>query len=117
MNRNLSRRNVVLIVCDQLRPDFLSAYGSDFIPTPNIDELARNGVTFDNAITASTVCAPARASMVTGQLVSGHDGWTNNIPCRAGTARRTHHARRASGDMLPPGGSNSFLTFVPTRVI
>lgn len=80
-----SRRNVVMILCDQLRPDFLNAYGADFIPTPNIDALAANGVTFDNAITASTVCAPARASVMTGQYVSGHDGWTNGIPCKEGT--------------------------------
>lgn len=79
------RRNIVLIMCDQLRPDFLSCYGADFIPTPNIDELARNGVVFDNAITASTVCAPARAAMITGKFVSGHDAWTNDIPCRPGT--------------------------------
>lgn len=79
------RRNILLILCDQLRPDFLHAYGSDFIPTPNIDSLAENGVVFENAITASTVCAPARASALTGQFVSGHDAWTNNIPCKAGT--------------------------------
>ena len=83
-NSTDSRRNVVLILCDQLRPDFLNAYGADFIPTPNIDQLAANGVTFDNAITASTVCAPARASIMTGEFVSGHCGWTNDMPCRDG---------------------------------
>ncbi len=83
-NASDSRRNVVMILCDQLRPDFLNAYGADFIPTPNIDALAANGVTFDNAITASTVCAPARASIMTGEFVSGHGGWTNDIPCRDG---------------------------------
>lgn len=82
---NDSKRNVVMILCDQLRPDFLNAYGADFIPTPNIDALAANGVVFDNAITASTVCAPARASIMTGKFVSGHDGWTNSIPCKDGT--------------------------------
>ena len=78
------RRNVVLIVCDQLRPDFLHAYGADFIPTPNLDRLAARGCVFDNAITASTVCAPARASMVTGLPVSAHGAWTNQIPVKAG---------------------------------
>ncbi len=77
-----NRRNVVLIMCDQLRPDFLNAYGADFIPTPNIDALASNGVVFDNAITASTVCAPARMSFLTGEHVSRHDAWTNKIPVR-----------------------------------
>ena len=75
-----NRRNVVVIMCDQLRADFLHAYGADFIPTPNIDELAARGVVYDNAITASTVCAPARMSFMTGEHVSRHDGWTNLIP-------------------------------------
>lgn len=85
MDTNNQRRNVVMIFCDQLRPDFLNAYGGDFIPTPNIDALAKNGVVFDNAITASTVCAPARASVISGKHVSGHDAWTNDIPCKEGT--------------------------------
>lgn len=80
-----SRRNIVLILCDTLRPDFLHAYGAEpFIPTPNIDALAQNGAVFDNAVTASTVCGPSRACMATGCAVSGHDSWTNNIPPRAG---------------------------------
>ena len=84
MSNNAKRRNVLLIMCDELRPDFLHAYGADFIPTPNIDALAKDGVVFDNAITASTVCAPARMSFFTGRNVSGHDAWTNNIPPKAG---------------------------------
>jgi len=85
MNCNESRRNIVLIMCDQLRPDFLSLYGSDCIPAPNIDALAAEGCVFENAITASTVCAPARMSFLTGQFVSTHGTWTNNIPAREGT--------------------------------
>ena len=57
------KRNVVLILVDQLRPDFIGPYGADFIQTPNLDSLAADGVTFDNAITASTVCAPARGAV------------------------------------------------------
>ncbi len=78
-------RNIVLINCDSLRADFLSPYGCDFIPTPNIGHLAETGVTYTNAITAATVCAPARASALTGQLVSGHGYWTNQLSFRPGT--------------------------------
>ena len=85
MNDSQARRNVLMIMCDQLRPDFLHAYGSDYVSTPNIDALAAQGTVFENAITASTVCAPARMSFLTGQFVSGHDAWTNNIPAREGT--------------------------------
>ena len=79
-----AQRNVLLFMCDQLRPDFLHAYGADFIPTPNIDALAAEGVVFDNAITASTVCAPARMSFLTGKFVSDHGGWTNNVAPKDG---------------------------------
>lgn len=92
---NNSRRNIVLIMCDQLRPDFLNLYGGDFIPTPNIDALAAEGCVFENAITASTVCAPARMSFLTGQFVSGHDSWTNNIPAREGTVYLPERLRDA----------------------
>lgn len=85
MSQKDQRRNVLVFLCDQLRPDFLHAYGANFIPTPNLDALAAEGVVYDNAITASTVCAPARMSFLTGQHVSGHDAWTNNIPARDGT--------------------------------
>ena len=78
------KRNIVLILCDQLRPDFISPYGADFVKTPNMDKLADNGVVFDNAITASTVCVPARASIMTGLHVSGHGSWTNDMPCKDG---------------------------------
>ena len=83
----VKRRNILTIMCDQLRPDFLNAYGADFIPTPNIDALAADGVVFDNAITASTVCAPARMSFLTGLPVSGHDAWTNQVLPREGVLR------------------------------
>lgn len=78
------RRNVVVILCDQLRTDYLSAYGGQGVPTPNIDRLARHGVVFDRAITQAPVCAPARATMMTGRYVSDHQMWTNNIPPREG---------------------------------
>jgi arylsulfatase len=78
------QRNILVILCDQLRPDFLRSYGCDAIPTPNIDNLAAKGVVFERAITQSTVCAPARACMMTGRYVSDHKVWTNVIPFRDG---------------------------------
>ncbi len=81
----MKKKNALLILCDQLRTSFLNVYNPDIpIPTPHIDELARRGVTFNNCVTASPVCAPARASMLTGRYVSDHGAWTNNVPGRAG---------------------------------
>ncbi len=78
------KRNIVVILCDQLRRDFLSCYGFAALQNSNIDALAANGVRFDGATTASPVCAPARASMMTGRYVSDHGVWTNDVPFRDG---------------------------------
>lgn len=78
------KRNIVLILVDELRPDFIGPYGADFVRTPNLDALAAEGATFDNAITASTVCAPARGAILTGRFVSGHGAWTNDVPFNEG---------------------------------
>ncbi|MDP7396983.1 MAG: sulfatase-like hydrolase/transferase [Lentisphaeria bacterium] len=84
MSEHQDPRDVVVILCDQLRCDFLSLYGCRAIPTPNLDRLAREGVVFDRAITASAVCGPARASMMTGLYPAQHGVWTNDLPFRPG---------------------------------
>ncbi|ONI44921.1 hypothetical protein AN641_05415 [Candidatus Epulonipiscioides gigas] len=76
--------NVMVILCDQLRPDYLSCYGNKQIKTPNIDSLYNDGVLFEHAITASPVCAPGRACMMTGRYVSDHNVWTNDVAFRDG---------------------------------
>lgn len=58
--------NLIFLMPDQLRPDFLSCYGANFIHTPNIDRLAETGVRFTHAYSQHPVCVPARASLLTG---------------------------------------------------
>lgn len=61
-----SKPDIIFILCDQLRADFLSLHGCHAIPTPNIDRLANEGIVFDNAISPYPLCVPARAAMLTG---------------------------------------------------
>lgn len=65
------RPNVVLIVADDLGRGDLGAYGQRLIRTPNLDRMAREGLVFTDAYAASPVCAPSRASFMTG-LHQGH---------------------------------------------
>ena len=58
--------NILLIMTDQHRWDYLSCYGADFVDTPDIDRLAASGVRFTNAFTNAPVCAPARIGLATG---------------------------------------------------
>lgn len=59
--------NIVFLLADQLRADFVGAWGADFLETPNLDALAAGGLRFADAISPAPVCVPARASMLTGQ--------------------------------------------------
>jgi arylsulfatase A-like enzyme len=59
--------NVVLIVVDDLGWADTGVYGSSFYETPNIDRLASEGVRFSQFYTASPVCSPTRASLMSGR--------------------------------------------------
>jgi arylsulfatase A-like enzyme len=75
----MTQPNVLLICTDQQRYDSLGCYGNAHAKTPNIDRLAREGVTFDRCYTPSPVCAPARASLLTGRYPHAHGLWANGV--------------------------------------
>ena len=58
--------NLILIVTDNQNPDLLGTYGNSVIQTPNIDELAIQGVRYTSAHAVSGVCSPSRAGLMTG---------------------------------------------------
>ena len=75
------RKNVLLILADQQRMDTISAYGlNNICKTPHIDQLAAEGMKFTNAYTPSAICAPARASVMTGLYPHKH-GVVDNFTC------------------------------------
>ena len=72
------RPNIVIILPDTLRADCISLGGSvnSELETPNIDQLAKEGVAFVNCFSVNPVCAPSRCCTFTGQYVhsNGHRG-------------------------------------------
>ena len=72
-------RNVLFIMCDQLRWDYLACYGHPTIRTPNIDALAKKGVLFTNAYVQSASCGPSRMSYYTGRYVKSHRSFGNFV--------------------------------------
>ena len=80
--------NIVLILFEWARRDALGVYSDKNVSTPNIDRLAQRGVRFDNAYTPSTLCSPARASIISGLYPHAHGvrktmypaGITGNLP-------------------------------------
>ncbi len=62
------RPNVIVVFDDQFRPDLCGAYGGgQNITTPNIDRLAREGITLDNAVSTCPLCTPFRAMLMSGR--------------------------------------------------
>lgn len=60
------RPNVVLVLADDLGWRDSGVYGSRYHSTPNLDQLAREGVRFTNAYAANPLCSPTRAALLTG---------------------------------------------------
>src|SRR3954470_4775676 len=82
-----TRPNILLLLFDKCRADALGCYGSEVAQTPNLDRLAASGVRFDHAYTPQALCAPARASMITGLYPHAHGIRLNPYP---GIAAPTH---------------------------
>ncbi len=68
-DETLDRPNIVFILADDLGYGDVGCYNAESkIPTPNIDRLAREGISFTDAHSPSTVCTPSRYSLLTGQM-------------------------------------------------
>lgn len=87
------RKNVLFIMTDQQRWDCLGANGNEIIKTPNLDQLAADGVNFENSFTNAIACVPSRACLMSGQFVhkngvlsTGGDKWLSaDTPTLPGT--------------------------------
>ena len=64
--------NIVLFMTDQLRRDALGCYGNKICKTPNLDQLAAQGVRFDQAYTVSPICSASRSSLLSGLYPHNH---------------------------------------------
>ncbi len=78
------QKNILFIMCDQLRFDYLSCYGHEHLHTPNVDALAAKGIRFNNAYAQSPICGPSRMSFYTGRYVRSHGSTWNCTPLRIG---------------------------------
>jgi arylsulfatase A-like enzyme len=70
------RPNVVVIIADQFRGDFIGANGQNPMGvTPNLDAMAQRGVTMQNAVTNQPLCSPSRACLFTGRYATETGMW------------------------------------------
>lgn len=92
----MKKKNLVLIMCDQLRKDFLGCYGNEYVNTPNIDSLATHSTVFDHCYVNNPICMPSRMSIFTGLYPHNHNQWTNG--------NQLEHPLRTLADHLHDNG-------------
>jgi choline-sulfatase len=88
-----SRPNILVIQADQLTAKVLPMYGHPLVQTPHLSRLADRGVTFVNAYCNNPVCAPSRASMLTGRLSSAIGAYDNAGEFPSSTPTLAHYLR------------------------
>jgi len=97
--------NIVLIMADQLAPQFTSAYGHPVVKTPHMDALVARGMRFDSAYCNSPLCAPSRFSFMAGQHVTSIASYDNasefpsSVPTFAHYLRHMGYRTALSGKM------------------
>jgi arylsulfatase A-like enzyme len=81
--RAADRPNFVIMMTDDQRWDAMSCAGNKILQTPNMDRIAREGMRFRNAFVTNSLCAPSRATLLTGLYSHAHgvvDNKSKSIP-------------------------------------
>ena len=116
--------NIVLIMADQLAPQFMGTYGHPVVQTPHIDRLAATGARFDAAYCNSPLCAPSRFSFMAGQHITRIAAYDNasefgsTVPTFAHYLRGKNYRTCLSGKMhfVGPDQLHGFEERVTTDV-
>ena len=114
--------NVLLITTDQHCFSAVGCNGNPVIRTPNIDRLAREGISFNRHTCSSPICTPARVSILNGRYARSHGAfmvgydydpqertlphWLSEAGCRCGIAGKAHFEAELNGNAarVPGGG-------------
>ncbi len=92
---NAKQPNVVLVIADDQSWFDAGCYGSQIVKTPNIDKLAREGMRFDRAFTATAMCAPTRQQLYTGLFPVRNGAFPNHSKVKPGTKSLVHYFQDA----------------------
>ncbi len=80
LESNKKNPNLLFVFSDQHRWCDLGCYGNKEVRSPNLDYFAQEAIRFENCISNSPVCVPARGSMLTGLMPLKHGAITNDLP-------------------------------------
>ena len=98
------RPNMVFVLVDDMRWDEFGEGGHNYIATPNIDRLAREGASFKNAFATTPLCSPSRASFLTGTYAH-----TNGITDNQARNERSHQLETFPKQLQGAGYETAFL--------
>ncbi len=91
-NNNITERpHIFLFLSDDQNACSNGCYGNPVIQTPNIDQLAAEGMRFDRFFTAGPICGPSRTSIHTGQMPTSVGCWRNHGASDEGTKSIVHY--------------------------
>jgi choline-sulfatase len=71
------RPNILVIMSDEHNAGVTGCYGNPVVQTPNLDGIARRGITFDRCYTNSPLCVPSRMAFTAGKYISRTGAWSN----------------------------------------
>jgi choline-sulfatase len=91
----MSKQNILIIMVDQLNGTLFPDGPAEWLHAPNLKKLAKKSVRFENCYTASPLCAPGRASFMSGQLPSISGVYDNAAEFPSDLPTYAHHLRRA----------------------
>ncbi|MHB1935785.1 MAG: sulfatase-like hydrolase/transferase [Acidobacteriaceae bacterium] len=111
-----AKPNIVLYIADQMRWDFIRAYGlNPTTKTPNLDKVFNRGVTFTSAVTNQPLCSPSRAGIMTGRYATETGVWRNglqlrrDLPTLASVLRGQGYTANLIGKWHLSGAGNGFV--------
>lgn len=87
------KKNVLLIQVDQMTAQALPIYGHKLVKTPHLDQLASEGVVFENSYCNFPLCAPSRMSMLSGRFANNIGVWDNATEAPCETPTLMHYLR------------------------
>lgn len=90
--------NILFVMYDQLRFDYLSCAGHPHLKTPHFDRVAEMGVRFSNTYVQSPICGASRMCYYTGRYASSHGAQWNGFPLRVGELTLGDHLRKVGMD-------------------
>src|ERR1700758_3793428 len=110
------RPNILFLITDQQRADYLGCYGHPVLKTPHVDSIAARGTRFERFYVATPVCMPNRATLMTGRMPSLHGVRSNGIPLSL-RANTFVDALRASGYATALVGKSHLQNFTAQPAI